>query len=144
MYIVVPFVLFCGQVLPGNEFNFSEVRAGVHVFHKYHYLFVVSVRYPDCYACRCTASEFVCVLCNVVVSCVWPWCAEGRFIVQLLLVLDSALCCVYVCDELKDGTVGVPHEILLQFYDVMGFNVFHNEFNSDIDDDKLCSPFCPE
>ena len=84
MYGVVPFVLLDGQVLPGNEFDFSEVRTGVHVFHKCHYMFVVSAQDPDCYSCRCAASEFACVLFNVTVGVFQPWYAEGRFSVQIL------------------------------------------------------------
>ena len=61
-------MLLASQDLPGNEFNFSEVHAGVHVFHEYHYLFIVSARDPNRYSCRCAVSEFVCVFCNVVVG----------------------------------------------------------------------------
>ena len=62
MYGVVPFVLLAGRVLPDNEFGFSEVRAGVHIFHKYNYLFIFSTLDPDRYACFCAPSEFACVL----------------------------------------------------------------------------------
>ena len=68
MFDVVPFVLLAGQFVPGNEFIFSVVLAGIYVFHKYYYLFVVSEQDPDCYACRCAASKLKGVFCKVVVG----------------------------------------------------------------------------
>ena len=87
-------MMFAGRVLPGNDFDFIEVRAGVHIFHKYNYLFIVNSRDPDRYAYRCAASDFACVVFNVEVGGARPWWAEGRFSVHILLVLDLEPCCV--------------------------------------------------
>ena len=49
-----------------------------------------------------------------------------------------------MCDEITDITDGVPREILPQFLKILGVNVRHNEFDSNIDDRELRSPFHPE
>ena len=49
-----------------------------------------------------------------------------------------------MCDELTEGTVGVAHEILLQFLEVLGVNVCHNEFDGNIDDGEFCPRLHPE